>query len=194
MGKKEQRGKFKHLKRWNKIPSVQTQEEFQDFIKQSLENRDGINRKVKIGEMTENARKRMKEICGKSVSNIGIDNDGIIHAHQDKHNLEPDDLLNAADIINTAANISLSERKHKQCDVLTYKKYINGDIDILVEVHESKDYLMIFDAMRKKKAQRRPDATKLSPGAYVQNATLPAVNNNIPHPPQKVKGKNKFEG
>jgi len=182
-------GKIRNLKKWNKIPSVQTQEEFRNFIKQSLENRDGINRKVKIGEMTEDAKKRMKGKCGKSVSNIGIDNNGVVHAHEEKHhNLKPDDLFQAVDIINSALDISMSDTKHQDCEVLEFKKDINGNIKILAEVHWSKDYLMVFNAMRKKKAQRRPDATKMSPGAHVQDAPPPAVTNNIPHPPPKVKG------
>jgi len=73
---------------------------------------------------------------------------------------------------------------------LEFRKDINGNIKILAEIHESKDYLMIFNAMRKKKAQKRPDATKMSPGAHVQDAPPPALINNLPHSPRKVKSKN----
>ena len=163
MEKEERQEKFKHLKKWNKIPSIQTREEFQNFIKHSLENREGINRKVKIGEITQDAKQRIEKIYGKSMSNIGIDNNGVIHAHQKKHKLEHDDLLYAVDIINSTPDISLSDTKHQDCDVLEFKKDIDGNIKILTEIHKSKDYLMIFDAMRKNKAQRRPDATKMSP-------------------------------
>lgn len=76
-------------------------------------------------------------------------------------------------------DISISDTKHQDCDVLEFKKDINGNIKILAEIHNSKNYLMIFNAMRKKKAQRRPDATKMSPGAHVQDAPLPALNNNL---------------
>jgi len=187
--KKEQREKFKHLKKWNKVALIQTQEEFQNFIKQSLENRDGINRKIKIGETTKDARKRIKKIYGKSISNIGIDNNGIVHAHEEKHhNLETDDLFHVVDIINSALDISVSDTKHQDCDVLEFKKDINGNIKILAEIHNSKNYLMIFNAMRKKKAQRRPDATKMSPGAHVQDAPPPALNNNLPQIYPKCQG------
>ncbi|WP_461255234.1 hypothetical protein [Treponema sp. R80B11-R83G3] len=189
MEEKERQVKNKHLKKWNKIPSIQTREEFQNFINQSLENREGINRKVKIGEITEDAKLRIDKIYGKSMSSIGIDNNGIIHAHQRKHNLEHDDLLYAVDIINTTSDISLSNSKHQDCDVLVFKKDIDGNIKILTEVHKSKDYLMIFDAMRKNKAQRRPDATKMFPGANVQDAPLLAFLDNIPQNTTNVNGK-----
>jgi hypothetical protein len=79
--------------------------------------------------------------------------------------------------------------KLKRLNVLEFKKDINGNIKILAEVHESKNYLMIFNAMRKKKAQRRPDATKMSPGAHVQDAPPLALTNNLPQQPLNVKGK-----
>jgi hypothetical protein len=52
---------------------------------------------------------------------IHIDNSGIIHAMgKPQHNLEPDDLLYAVDVINSTNDISLSEKKHKSNDVLIF--------------------------------------------------------------------------
>ena len=115
------------------------------------------------------------EASGKLVRYIGIENNGIKHAFNKKHNLEPDDLLYAAEIINYSGKIILSDKQHNQCDVLSFIKDINGIIELLAEIHESKDYLLIFNAWRRNKARRRPDAVKRPPGAHVQDATQPAI-------------------
>jgi hypothetical protein len=178
-----------HLKEWRKIPILSTDKEFMKFINQSLETNDGINRKVKIGEITKKTKQRMGKIYGRSVSNIGIDNNGVIHAVTKKHhNIEPDDLLYAVDVINTTENINLSDKKHQDCDVLEFKKNINGDIVFLTEIHPSKNYLMIFDVMRRKKARRRPDVI---PGAHALNDPPPAVTSSVDQSSPVVKGKNK---
>ena len=80
---------------------------------------------------------------------------GIIHALKKvNHNLQPDDLLYAIDVINTSTDISLNSKKHKSNDVLIFKKDINGEITFLAEVHIKNDYLLIFNAWRQKKARR----------------------------------------
>jgi hypothetical protein len=103
---------------------------------------------------------------------VYVSKDGIRHAYQEKHNLEPDDLLLAMDVINTSADITLTNRQHLSNDVLVFKKDIDGDITFLTEVHVKKGYLMVFDAWRQKKARNRksPDATKRPPKAHVHDA------------------------
>lgn len=154
---------------------IQSQEEYQIFINQSLINKDGINKKINIGETTEDTRTRL----GKNVRNIGIDNDAVIHAYNEKHNLEPDDLLHAAEIINEADNLILSKKQHNQCNVISFVKDLNGEIELLAEIHEQKYFLMIFNAWRKKKVRRRPDAVERPPGTNVLNVTQPTININI---------------
>jgi len=149
----------KRLKKWSKIPVIKSLEEYENFIKHSLNSKGDKNKKIKIGETTENTKTRIK----KNVSNIGIDNHGIIHSSQKKHNLEPDDLLKAVDIINNADEIKMSNRKHQQNEVISFIKDINGNIELLAEIHESKDFLMVFDVWRKNKVRRRPDAVKMTP-------------------------------
>jgi len=164
-------GKVKRLKKWNQIPEIKSQDEYESFIKYSLNSKGEKNRKIKIGETTENTKTRIK----KNISNIGIDNHGIIHASQKKHNLEPDDLLKAVDIINNADEIKKSNIKHQQNEVASFIKNINGNIELLVEIHESKDFLMVFNVWRKNKVRRRLDAVKRPPETNVHDVTQPTI-------------------
>jgi len=148
----------------------------QDFINESLKDRKAPHKWIRIGTISNNAQKRIEQKCGAKVSEIHIDNSGIIHAMGKlQHNLEPDDLLHAVDVINTTNDVSLSEKKHKFNDVLVFKKDIGGDITFLTEVHVKNDYLLVFDAWRQKKARRDPDAAKRPPEAYVRNESPPAT-------------------
>jgi hypothetical protein len=84
------------------------------------------------------------------------------------HNLEPDDLLYAVEVINTSTDIALSDEKHKCNDVLVFKQDIGGgELTILTEVHAKAGYLLVFDAWRQKKA--RKDATANMPSANAQD-------------------------
>lgn len=163
----EHQKKLKELNCLNQrkeIPSLST-EEYKRFINESRRNSNSENKHVNIGKMTEEAKERMRCVYGKSVSNIDIDNNGIVHAYDKmEHNLEPDDLLQAVYAINTADKIKYTNTKHQNCDVLEYEKNINGLLKILVEVHDKKDHLMIFNAMRKIKVRKRPDAAKAPRG------------------------------
>ena len=163
----ERQKRLNELNRINerrKIPIIHSEKEYQDFIDKSLAERSEDTQRVNIGKTTIEARKHIEDVYGKSVSNIDIDNTGIIHTFDKKeHNLEPDDLIHAVDVINTPNTISLSEKKHQGCDVLVFKKDINGELDVLAEIHSLKDYLLIFNAMRKNKVRKRPDAALEAP-------------------------------
>jgi hypothetical protein len=135
-----------------------------DFIEEALENRKAPHKWIRMGTISDDAKKRIKYKCGAEVSEIHIDNSGVIHAMaQTHHNLEPDDLLHAVDMINTTNDIDLSNKKHKSNDVLIFKQNINGDIIFLTEVHAKNGYLLVFDAWRQKKARRDLDAAKGPP-------------------------------
>ena len=71
--------------------------------------------------------------------------------------------------------IKKSNRKHQQNEVVSFIKDINGNIELLVEIHESKDFLMVFDAWRKNKVRRRPDAVKRPPETNVHDVTQPTI-------------------
>jgi len=133
----------------------------QNFIDETLKDRKAPYKWIQIGTISNDAQKRIEQKCGAKLTKIHIDNSGIIHAMSNlHHNLEHNDLLNAVDVINNSKNISLSEKGHLSNDVLIFKEDINGEITILAEVHKKNDYLLVFDAWRKKKARRYPDAVK----------------------------------
>ena len=147
-----------------------------DFIEESLKNRNAPYKWIQIGAISNDAQKRVEQKCGAKVSEIHIDNSGVIHAMaQAHHNLEPDDLLRAIDVINSTNDISLSEKRHKSNNVLIFKQNINGHITFLTEVHVKNGYLLVFDAWRQKKARRDPDAAKRPPEAYVRNESPSAA-------------------
>ena len=136
------------------------QVELANFINETLQNRNAPHKWIKIGNINNEAQSRIECKCGLRVSEIHIDNSSIIHAMtQTHHNLVSDDLLHIIDVINYTDDISLSDKKHKSCDVLIFRKDINGEITFLAEVHGKNSYLMVFNAWRLKKARRDPDAT-----------------------------------
>jgi transcription elongation factor len=148
---------------------------FLDFIEETQKSRKSPYKRIHIGNISDEAQKRLESVCGLKSSKIDIDNSGIIHAiKKAEHNLQPDDLLNAVEVINTATDISISKKKHKTNDVLVFKKDIDGEITFLAEIHEKNDYLLVFNAWRQEKARR--DATAQRPSANVQNESPRADN------------------
>jgi len=171
-----------YLNQRKMIQEILTQDELMDFITQSLKEKGDINLQVNIGKITKEAKERILNLYGKTVSNIDLSNQGVIHAHKKKsHFLEPDDLLYAVDTINTTLEIKLSEIKNQDCDVIEFDKDIDGNIKYLTEIHHKKNHLLIFNAWRKK-ARRRHDATPKSPSQITSETNLPqAINLNISH-------------
>jgi len=149
-------------------------DELAEFIEESLKNQKihTPNKRVIIGTVSDEAQKRIEEKCGSRVKNINIDNHSIVHAiTQLHHNLEPEDILFAVEVINTATDIELSDEKHQDCEVLIFQKDIDGDITFLTEVHAKNRYLLVCDAWRQKKARSRrsSDAAKKPPRTYAHN-------------------------
>jgi hypothetical protein len=142
--------------------------ELKTFIDESLADKKAPYKRAVIGKINEDAQKRIETAYGEKVSlkNINIDNYSIHHAVTNlNHNLEPEDLLLAADVINSATDITKSDVKHQDSDVLVFKKDIDGEITFLTEVRVKNGYLLVFDAWRQKKARsrKRSDAAKGSP-------------------------------
>jgi hypothetical protein len=144
----------------------------QDFIGYTMANRNAPYKRLVIGTVSNAAQKKLNTDFGFIVKNINIDNSGIIHAMgKPAHNLEPDDLLDAVDVINTAENVTLSPEKNQNNSVLVFKKDIKGELTILAEVRNKNEYLSVFDAWRKKKARRHPDAVNTPPRTNALNAS-----------------------
>jgi len=140
-----------------KVPILSTKEELKNFIKQTLENREKTNKRVIIGKINEEAQQRIEKLCGKKISDIDIDSSGIFHSiTKVNHNIEPDDLLYAIDVINTTKDITLTNKKHQDCDVLIFRKNIDGEITFLTEAHIANNYLLVFNAWRQKKGSEEP--------------------------------------
>ena len=182
------RKKLNYLNQRKKIQKLSTKEELQDFINQSLNKKQDGNIRVNIGQTTDKAKKRIKKIYNNNVPNyIDIDKSGIIHTYEKvNHNLEPDDFLHAVEAINTTNDITMSNDKHQDSDVLEFDKDINGKIKYLTEAHPRKDYLLVFDAWRKNKANKRPNATNSPPGLTSKTNLFQASNKNIPETLPKV--------
>jgi hypothetical protein len=154
------------------ISPVVSKEEFKSFILHIIADRAVPYRRLKIGLISENTKELLKNKYAFSLQDIDIDKDGIIHAiDKPAHNLEPDDLLNAADVINTGQDVTLSTKKHQNNEVLIFKKDIDGELNILAEVRKKNGYLLVFDAWRKQKARRRSNAVQAPPGTYVLNGS-----------------------
>jgi len=61
-----------------------------DFIKETQKNRKRPYKRIQIGNISDEAQKRIENICGGKISEIDIDNSGIIHAiKKAEHNLQP---------------------------------------------------------------------------------------------------------
>ena len=139
---------------------VMTQVELQNFTDETIKDKKAPYKWIKIGNVCNDAQKRIEQKCGVKISGIHMDNSGVIHAlTQSHHNLEPNDLLHAVDVINSTTDIELSQKQHLSNNVLIFKKDIDGEIIFLTEVHVKNDYLLVFDAWRQKKARRYPNAT-----------------------------------
>jgi hypothetical protein len=144
----------------------------QDFIGYTMADRNAPYKRLVIGTVSNATQKKLNTDFGFIVKNINIDNSVIIHAMgKPANNLEPDDLLHAVDVINTAEDIALSPEKNQNNRVLVFKKDINGELTILAEVRKKNEYLSVFDAWRKIKARRHPDAVNTPPGTNALNAS-----------------------
>jgi hypothetical protein len=153
-------------KRYKDNPSA---DEVRQFIKDSLADHHQ-NKKFKLGVISKAAQKRIEEASGvRGVRDIFTDTSSVIHTYVPKHNLDPDDMLYAAEVINTTTDIKLSEDRHQDTDVLIFKKDIGGDLTVLAEAHVGNGYLLVNDCWRQKKSRSR--TTGQSPSANVQDET-----------------------
>jgi hypothetical protein len=109
-----------------------TQEEFINFISESLANKE--NRKAHIGMITYEAHQRIKDVCGKMMSNIMLESGTVRHCiNKSSHNLWENDILLIPEIINTATDIQVSDTMNQNNECLEFRKDIDGDITLVVE-------------------------------------------------------------
>jgi hypothetical protein len=81
------------------------------------------------------------------------DNGQIRHAaHKITHNLAPGDLLPLVEVVNTATDITLSDREFQQGRALLFVKDISGKVTYLFQVRPGfGGWLAFADCWRKKK-------------------------------------------
>jgi len=112
-----------------------TQEELKIFIKDALTGRK--NNKAFIGTIGQEAVEKIESMCGKKVGKIMIESEGIRHAYKKAgHNLKNDDLLHIVDVINTAADIKVSDITHQNNECLEICKDIDGIITFVMEIRK----------------------------------------------------------
>jgi hypothetical protein len=126
-------------------------EELKNFIAEALTGKE--NRKVYIGIVTHEAHQRIKNVCGKIMSNIMLESGTVRHAvNKPSHNLRENDLLLVSEIINTAKDIRLSEKTNQNNECLEFRKDLDGEITLVVEVRVNfGDWLCPVTIYRKKK-------------------------------------------
>jgi hypothetical protein len=110
-----------------------TQDQLKLFIEEARTGK--TNEKAFIGTVTPAAVQRIEAVCGKKVVKLMLESGAIRHSYsKEYHFLEKDDIFLYADVVNTATDICLSDKKHLNNNVITFKKDISGQILFAVEV------------------------------------------------------------
>lgn len=164
--KKERKGALKVL----------TKSELHNFIKTHKNSKENI--RVSLGDVKEEAKQRIKAKTGIEVNRVILESDSIRHAFKKpNHNLEEDDLDDMFDVINTTTDISLSEEKSNNNQVIIFKKQEPNGVYLLEEFRSGKGDLELVTAYRlKKNRQPQHNVNKINPGNNVQNGTAPSDN------------------
>jgi len=139
--------------------------ELKTFIAEARTGKE--NKKAFIGTVGPEAQKRIRAVCGKDVTAIILESSAVRHAYsKEYHHLENDDLLHIAEVINNPIDIELSDKRHQDNEVLTFKGEINGEIDFVEEVRvKHNGQLALVTCYRPKKAGRGPTLRQSVPGA-----------------------------
>jgi len=110
-----------------------TQDQLKLFIEEARTGK--TNDKAFIETVVPAAAQRIEAVCGEKVVKIMLESGAIRHSYsKEYHLLEKDDILLYADVVNTATDICLSDKKHLNNNVITFTKDINGQILFATEV------------------------------------------------------------
>lgn len=158
-------------------------QEIHDFIEKHKTSKE--NERVSLGTISPEARKRIKDITGLDVERVILDSDSVRHAYNPKHNLDPNDLDDMKEIIETTMDITLSPDKNSLGNpVIIFKKEEPNGVILCEEYRAGKKELELQTAYRVKK-NRQPHGADSQLPANVQNATAPTAN--VPQSPDSVK-------
>lgn len=132
---------------------VLNKEDFKDFIKESKNFKENV--KISLGELKDDAKKRIEAIVGKNIKRIVVESGNIKHAFKKKnHNLLDSDLDDMAEIINTTTDISLSPEKSSEgLPVVIFRKQEPNGVYILEKYRAGREELAFETAYRIKKQQ-----------------------------------------
>jgi hypothetical protein len=139
-------------------------QELKQFIDEARNGKE--NKSVWIGMVEPEAAKRIKAVCGAGVSKIMLESGAVRHSYnKTHHNLEDNDLEYAVAVINNpTVTIGLSNQKHRDSEVLTFKGNINGEIYFLEAVRPKHDgWLSLVTCYRPKKAGQGSNAAETAP-------------------------------
>ncbi|MGP1491474.1 MAG: hypothetical protein ACTTI6_10515 [Treponema sp.] len=172
-------------KKKGRLP-VLNKAELHDFIEKHKTSTENV--RVSLGEISSKAQQRIKEKTGLVVNRVILDSDSIRHAYgKEAHNLEPNDLDNMFDVINTTNDITVSSKKYNNNTAIIFKEEIENGVFFVEEFRAGKNELELVTAYRQKK-NRRPQHNVIEndPGNNVQNGTVPT--STIPQPEGKSSG------
>jgi hypothetical protein len=155
-----------------------TRNELKEFVEKAQDGKN--NYKAYIGIVTPAAAQRIEITCGEKVGKIMLESGAIRHSYsKDYHMLEKDDVLHYVDVVNTAADIRLSEKKHLSNKVITFTKDINGKILFAVEVRVKHggwlSMITCYRLHKKDKAGQRSMLRRNVPGAESSETFAPAL-------------------
>ena len=159
-----------------------TKEEVKQFLSDTIDTTK--DRRISLGEVSESAKKRIKDKTGKDVNRIILDSGEIRHAmKKTAHNIELSDLERIGEIVNSTNDITLEDKKHQNNDVIRFVEEVDNGINLIMEFRAKKGDLSLVTAYREKRA----DAPMKNPGQTSE--TLRTSNSNIPQKEEKSSDK-----
>ncbi|WP_024468664.1 hypothetical protein [Treponema pedis] len=149
---------------------VVNKRELHDFIEKHKTSKE--NERVSLGEISDEAKNRIKEKTGLSVNRVILDSDSVRHAYsKPQHNLSPNDLDDMKNIIETTTDIKMGGINPQGNPIIIFKKQEANGIILCEEYRAKNKELELQTAYRIKKEKRQPHGANERLPANVRNAT-----------------------
>ena len=151
---------------------VLNKKELHNFINYHKTSKENV--RVSLGTISDDAKNRIKKATGLDVDRVILDSDSIRHSFDNSdHNLEPDDLDDMKEVIDTTTDISLSSKKNNNGNpVIIFKKMEPNGVILCEEYRAGKKELELQTAYRMKR-NRQPLGVQNKLPANVQNGVAP---------------------
>ena len=131
---------------------VSTPKEIKDFVNNSFTSKK--NEKATVSKIYDDSKIRIKQITGKEINRVIIDNASVIHSlEKEEHHISKRDFNKIGKIINSTTDITLQQRKHQNNQVLLFKEQKNNGLELVMEVRAGKHNLALVTMYRPKKAK-----------------------------------------